>query len=118
MARSSVVRLGVVSGVIACRRNQSHHGARFGLAEGWSIDRGGLAISDFGYLPAGRRDRPAVPDDRRRYRSRSEPGGRAAAFAYAAKARQALMAVDDGFGHRQVGSLSVVNSSACFSRGY
>ena len=80
------------------------------LAEG-SIDRGGLAISDFGYLPqAAEIDRqfPMTVADT----VCLEPGGRAVPFAAFSllprfAARQALMAVGlDGFGHRQIGSLS------------
>jgi zinc/manganese transport system ATP-binding protein len=80
------------------------------LAEG-SIDRGGLSIRDFGYLPQ------AADIDRRfpitvadtvmlgAWRQTGAFGGTTAATA--AKARQALKAVGlEGFEHRHIGSLS------------
>ena len=80
------------------------------LAEG-SIDRGGLAISDFGYLPqAAEIDRQfpmTVADTVLLGTWRQSGAFRGVQPEAAAKARQALMAVGlDGFGHRQVGSLS------------
>ena len=80
------------------------------LAEG-SIDRGGLAISDFGYLPqAAEIDRQfpmTVADTVLLGTWRQSGAFRGVQPDAAAKARQALMAVGlDGFGHRQVGSLS------------
>ena len=80
------------------------------LAEG-SIDRGGLAISDFGYLPqAAEIDRQfpmTVADTVMLGTWRQSGAFRGVQPAAAARAREALMAVGlDGFGYRQIGSLS------------
>jgi len=80
------------------------------LAEG-SIDRGGLSLSDFGYLPqAADIDRQfpmTVADTVLLGAWRVSGAFRGVPPAVAAKARQALLAVGlGGFGHRHVGSLS------------
>ena len=80
------------------------------LAEG-SINRGGLAISDFGYLPqAAEIDRQfpmTVADTVMLGTWRQSGAFRGVQPAAAARARETLMAVGlDGFGYRQIGSLS------------
>jgi zinc/manganese transport system ATP-binding protein len=80
------------------------------LAEG-SIDRGGLATSDFGYLPQAAdidRQFPMTVADTVMLGAWRQSGAfRGVRPTDAARARQALMAVGlDGFGHRQIGSLS------------